>query len=52
MAKGQRVDLNGTVTSTSQGDVERFGVTDAEGARQLTAQRAYVRATQVRLSES
>lgn len=50
--QGQRVDLNGSVTATSEGDAARFGVTDAEGARQLTQQRAYVRATQVRLTES
>ena len=50
--KGQRVDLNGSVTATSEGDAARFGVTDAEGARQLTQQRAYVRATQVRLTDS
>ncbi|MCW2608575.1 MAG: hypothetical protein JWO60_3268 [Frankiales bacterium] len=48
--KGQRVDLDGVVTGTSAGDPERFGVTDAEGARQLLSQRAYVRATAVRLA--
>ena len=50
--KGQRVDLAGSVTATSEGDAARFGVTDAEGARQLTQQRAYVRATEVRLTAS
>lgn len=49
--QGQTVDLNGTVTGAGQGDPQRFGVTDTEGARQLTAQRAYVRARQVRLSQ-
>ncbi|MCW2779113.1 MAG: hypothetical protein JWN17_2838 [Frankiales bacterium] len=47
---GQRIDLAGIVTGTSAGDPQRFGVTDAEGARQLTAEHAYVRATSVRLS--
>lgn len=47
--EGQRLDLNGTVADLG-GDPSRFGVTDTEGARQLAQQRAYVRASQVRLT--
>lgn len=47
---GQRIDLNGTVARVSPKGAGELGVTDAEGARQLTSQGAYVRADQVRLS--
>ena len=47
---GQRIDLNGTVARVSPKGAAELGVTDAEGARQLTGQGAYVRADQVRLS--
>ncbi len=50
--QGQRVDLSGTVTGLTPADPARLGVTDAEGARQLAAQKAYIRASEVRPSSS
>jgi hypothetical protein len=47
---GQSIDLSGTVARLGGEGARALGVTDAEGARQLTTQAAYVRADQVRLS--
>jgi hypothetical protein len=47
---GQQVDLNGTVARITGSGARELGVTDTEGARQLTSQGAYVRAETVRLS--
>lgn len=47
---GQRVNLSGRLVRADSGTAGRFGVTDAEGAGLLGRQRAYVDATNVRLS--
>ena len=46
---GQKIDLSGQVTRLDKG-ADTLGVTDAEGARQLQNQGAYVVADSVRLS--
>ena len=50
MTAGQTVQLDGTMTALDETPEVTEGVESAEGADQLTAQGAYVRAERVRLA--
>lgn len=47
---GQHVEIDGTIGELAPNGAAKLGVTDTEGARQLTSQRGYVVAKSVRLS--